>query len=296
MILRLDPRVPVVWRSPTCVQFGVDRVAGVFDDPSPASERMLAALAVGTPESALPVIAEAAGGTAELAAALLEAVRPALLEEPGLRPPPPREAAEFRVAVDGAGPSSRRLALMLRGAGFRLAAFPEDAVDAAVLVGSWAVSPARHGRWLRRDLPHLGVAFGETGARIGPFVEPGIGPCLACLDLERRDADPAWPAVAAQLMSVHPPAERGRFAASVLLRTVDALLARLVDGSRELACASLELARDGSERLRRHRAHARCGCRALPGTGTAGVVPLDRYRSAPDPAGPSSGAGAASRA
>ena len=59
-----------------------------------------------------------------------------------------------------------------------------------------------------RDVPHLAVVFDDDGARVGPLVEPGAGPCLRCLDLGRRDADPAWPAIAAQLAGR--PAATGR--------------------------------------------------------------------------------------
>lgn len=34
---------------------------------------------------------------------------------------------------------------------------------------------------------------------VGPFVHPGRTPCLRCLDLTRRDADPAWPTLLPQL-------------------------------------------------------------------------------------------------
>jgi hypothetical protein len=282
VILRLDPTVPVVWRSPTEVQLGVDPVVCVFDGASQASERLLAALAVGVPESGLSVVAEAAGVGGEYAAALLEAVRPALLPDGAVRRVAPRTAAALRVAVDGSGPVARRIAAVLAALGVRLVdALPAlgDEVDAAVLVGSYAIATARHGAWLRRDVPHLGVVFGERRARIGPFVEPGVGPCLACLDLARGDDDPAWPLIAAQLAHTRSPVEGGRLAASVALRVAHELLAHVLDGSAGLIGASVELAPDGTERRVSHAPHARCGCRALPGSETADVLPLDRFRS-----------------
>ncbi len=78
-------------------------------------------------------------------------------------------------------------------------AAPADRAALAVIAATWAVRPARHLPWLRRDVPHLAIVFDDTGARVGPLVEPGRGPCLRCLDLARRDDDPAWPAIAAQL-------------------------------------------------------------------------------------------------
>lgn len=281
MILRLDPTVPVVWRSPTAVQLGVDPVVCVFDGASTAAERLLAALMVGAPESALPVIAESAGARPAFAAAFLDAVRPALLPAGSVTVAPPRSPASLRVAVDGAGPAASQFAAVLHGLGVRLAdTIPRDGdeLDAAVLFGSYALSPLRHGVWLRRDVPHLGVAFGERGVRLGPFVEPGIGPCLSCLDLARSDEDSAWPILASQLVTKRAPAEGGVFAASVTLRVARLLLDHLLGPSRELAGHFLELGMDGSERLTPCSPHERCGCRALPGTATAGVLQPDRFR------------------
>ena len=287
MILRLDPVVPVVWRSPTAVQLGIDPVVCVFDGVSYATERLLAALAVGVPEEGLEVVAEAAGVGREYSAALLEAVRPALLDEGAVRPAPAPGPATLRIAVDGAGPAAGQLAEVLARLGVRLVdALPAfgDETDAAVLLGSYAIATSRHSAWLRRDVPHLAVVFGERGARIGPFVEPGVGPCLACVDLEKADDDPAWPAIAAQLTAKRSPVEGGRFAASVVMRAVGELLAHLLDGSRELVDATLELRPDGSESLVRHAPHARCGCRALPGSETADVLRLVPFRSRPSSA------------
>jgi hypothetical protein len=266
-------------------------VVCVFDGVSVASERLLAALTVGVAEEGLAVVAEAAGVGAEYAAALLAAVRPALRPDDGTPLPAPRSPAELRIAVDGGTPGARRLAAVLRALGVQLVdELPEpgaERVDAAVVLGSYGIAPGRHGAWLRRDVPHLGVVFGERSARIGPFVEPGTGPCLACVDLDRADADPAWPAIAAQLAHRRSPTEGGRLGASVALRLVDELFAHLLDGSRELVSASVELSAAGETRVR-HAPHARCGCRALPGSATADVTPLALF---PQPT--SSGAAAA---
>lgn len=53
---------------------------------------------------------------------------------------------------------------------------------------------------------HLPVVIDEDRVRIGPFVEPGRTPCVACHDLHRADWDPAWPALVHQLGHGLPPA------------------------------------------------------------------------------------------
>jgi hypothetical protein len=45
----------------------------------------------------------------------------------------------------------------------------------------------------QRRQPHLAVAVREGAAVIGPFVAATGAPCLACLELHRRERDPGWP-------------------------------------------------------------------------------------------------------
>jgi bacteriocin biosynthesis cyclodehydratase domain-containing protein len=66
-------------------------------------------------------------------------------------------------------------------------------------VAHYVLDPEVHGQWLRRDIPHLPVVYADTRVAIGPVVEPGVGPCLYCLQRYRTDADAAWPAIASQL-------------------------------------------------------------------------------------------------
>ena len=47
MILKLDPRYPVVWRSPSSVQVGIDPPIVVVEDLTSGQERLLAALGPG---------------------------------------------------------------------------------------------------------------------------------------------------------------------------------------------------------------------------------------------------------
>ena len=283
MIYRLDPAVPMVWRDPHTLQLGVDRVVCVFPQTSATTERMLAALRSGVPRSVLEL--EAASDRrmdpAEHVSALLASVADAL------------EAAEtgpaMPIVLDGTGPTSERVRRLLREAGHPMvSAEPsgdaEHAVGAAVLIGSYVIPPWRHGPWLRRDVPHLPVVFGDDGVDIGPFVDTD-GPCLRCLSLERRDADPAWPAIATQLAG-HAPAPEppllSAHAAALAARWVEA---RVRAGDRSHAATSVHLGVDGSVSEHAHPPHALCGCRALPENVTALVA---RQRSWPSSATASS--------
>ncbi|NUP00391.1 MAG: hypothetical protein HOV97_17700 [Nonomuraea sp.] len=55
-------------------------------------------------------------------------------------------------------------------------------------------------------VPHLLVSAFEGHGSVGPLVFPGETTCLHCLDLTRRDQDPAWPIVTARLGG-YPPGE-----------------------------------------------------------------------------------------
>ena len=79
MTLRLDPRHPVVWRSPDSIQVGIDRPLVVITAVSDGLERMLAALFVGVPRSGALMIGREGGASDEAILDLLGALRPALL-------------------------------------------------------------------------------------------------------------------------------------------------------------------------------------------------------------------------
>lgn len=285
MVLALDPRFPRVWRTPDTLQFGVDAPRLVLHPVSIAEERMIAALADGVSRPGLRMIAKRARAGADAVEALLARLAPVLtaVETPGAAGEPAREAAPL-VVVDGDGPTASRLLGLLEEAGIDVRsglAWTDPAVDSAVyavIVGSYAIEPERHARWLRRDVAHLPVVFGDRGVTVGPSVVPGAGPCVRCLDLHRRDADPAWPAMAAQLHA------RGRFGESRLVSdAVSAVVAGVVVAAVRGRSAGRDrtIARDRagtvrsarSQRFdpargvwlpRTHLPHPECGCLALP--------------------------------
>ena len=114
----------------------------------------------------------------------------------------------------------------------------------------------------RRQLPHLSVDLRDGLAVVGPLVPAAGSPCLNCLDLHRRDRDPAWPALAAQLSTSPGPAQP--------LATTTALIAvgyaadevlRFIDGGEPQTVGTMiEIAGPGRERRRSWTTHPRCGC------------------------------------
>jgi hypothetical protein len=203
MVLRLDQGIPQVWRSPDVVQFGIDRPLALITDVSTADERMVEALGGGVTRSGLSMIGRHAGATEAEVVRLLAALRPVLLP----RKPVSNDLSP-RIVIDGSGRTADHLAIMLQAGGCVVNdGSGPDTADLAVIVAHYAIAPERFGVWLRRDIPHLAIVFGDRGVRIGPLVEPGITPCLYCSELAHTDDDPAWPAMAAQLYTRTAPAE-----------------------------------------------------------------------------------------
>lgn len=297
MVPRLDPRYPLVWRTPDTIQLGIDRPLAIVPGVTAPLESVISALRVGVPRSGALMLGRQAGATDEATSALLHALSPALVDlDPG--PAPSGVAsrptgARPVVCVDGVGPTADRIRGLLADLGIRVvatgsspAAEPRSstpsssepgstvrgstepgsiAPDLAVLVDHFVLAPERHGRWLRRDVPHLPVLFSDAEVRLGPLVEPGAGPCLTCLELERVDDDPAWPAIACQLLYRTAPTETIRLSIEVATTAAGMVHDRLVAGSNQFAAASLAIDGDSlALRRRAHRPHERCGCRFLP--------------------------------
>lgn len=189
MVLRLDPEWPLLWRTPSSVQFGSDEPAVVLSEVSDGEDRLVAALAAGVSESGFAMLAESLEVLPEQSQALLDAVAPVLAREP--------ESPSRVAAVLGDSPLARSIAGLLSASG---ALGPPDDAALVVLVADWVVTPADHLHWLNRDVPHLPVVTSERAVTVGPLVEPGVGPCLYCVHLARVDEDPAWTAIATQLL------------------------------------------------------------------------------------------------
>jgi bacteriocin biosynthesis cyclodehydratase domain-containing protein len=95
---------------------------------------------------------------------------------------------------------------------------------------------------------------------VGPLVPPTGGPCLNCLDLHRRDRDPAWPELAAQLATPG----REPCAATTLLSAAGLAageVLRWLDGETPATVGAIvEVAGPGETRRRSWPPHPRCHC------------------------------------
>ncbi|MBD8466841.1 TOMM precursor leader peptide-binding protein [Plantibacter sp. CFBP 8798] len=277
MTTRLDPRRPLLWRTPHSLQVGVDE-AVVLDSVRTETEQVVAALRAGFPALVERRLADAFDIPAHEIHRVLSTLD-AVIEHGD---PTSGHAVTHRVAVDGASLAAELLRRLLSEqeavellppeSGSTGAGSQPGRVDVAVLVADFVIPPSRYTRWLRDDVPHLPVVFSDRVVRIGPFVTPGSGPCLHCVELHRTDDDPAWPAVASQLLGHRSPLDTQLLGAEVATR-VTRLVLRHLDASQPIL-ASTQLVVDaatGGVRRRVVREHSRCACRALPGIATARV-------------------------
>lgn len=138
-------------------------------------------------------------------------------------------------------------------------------VDAVVLVEHHVADPAAHRPLVTDAVPHVSVVAREASVLVGPVVRPGRTPCLRCLDLHRTDADPDWPALAAQLACRAPEGVESLLAAVAAPLAAAQVLALLDGRTAALEGATAEVALpDALPRLATWTTHTACGCAGLP--------------------------------
>lgn len=271
-MLRLDPAHPPLWRTPTTLQFGVSAVTTV-DEPQPWQQRLLRELERGIPDAALEPVATAFGAPAQAGSALLRHLAPALLPQVD----PPRRLLTLQAAHDVLPVHVERIATGLTACGFDVQTntwhgAPGEAPDdrrPVVVVANHLVEPRRVAPLMARDIAHLPVVLSGCAVEVGPFVEPGRTPCVMCLAAHRRDVDPSWPTVVAQLLG-RPVA----IADEALVWEAGITAGRMLDralrpgGGRHARSMTLRAARL-RRREREHRPHPECRCRSLEENGTA---------------------------
>lgn len=276
MGIRIDPTLEFVWRDPTTVQLGVDPPRAVVPVPSTPEERFLLAIRRETGRDALPGLARATGCDPATAAAVLGAASPTVVD---VLPEP-----LARVELHGGCPLADAVATMLAGEGVTVVRtrsvpgapvpLPDPDPQLAVVVAPHVVDPTLRAAWTRRGVPHLPVVVGDGRVRLGPFVVPGAGPCLQCVEYTRVDDDPLWPTIAAQLWGRPAPPLSPWRAAAIAASVTGTVLDRLPllhqppdDELRLYDRTDLSVTR------RPVPPHPRCACRSLPGTGSVSALP-----------------------
>lgn len=338
MTLRIDPRYPVVWRSPSSVQIGVDSPVIRLSSVNRADECLLAALRRGTTRRALDAIGSAAGASLAQVGSFLNRVSGALIPQrfddapegadapagtlnahalegkritvsgapaatdeisrafrllgaivaPGAIVTPGAIAVPGAIVTPGASVGTTSPALQTDSAAPSSLATPinpaapnnpiaqttgrgqgsrreqDSRPELAIVVSAFTVLPATADHWLRRDVPHLAVVFGDSRVSVGPLVVPGRGPCLNCITRWRTEDDAAWPAIAGQLMHQSASADNRLTIFAVLPVVIRAAIAGVsADPEAAVALGGLRTvisAEDGECQTERIRQHPDCLC------------------------------------
>ncbi|MCZ2838693.1 ThiF family adenylyltransferase [Modestobacter sp. VKM Ac-2985] len=141
---------------------------------------------------------------------------------------------------------------------------PDRAPDLVVLCRPWAAADPLSAALQQAGTPHLVATVREETGVVGPLVLPGgSGGCLRCADAWRRDDDPAWPRLAAQLAAVEPAASGATITCLLTALTAAVQVLAHLDGGDDPVTvgATLELRPPGIlPRLRRWPPHPGCVC------------------------------------
>jgi bacteriocin biosynthesis cyclodehydratase domain-containing protein len=287
MDIRLDPRLPLVWRDPHTLQIGVDRPVAVLGALTSRHERIISAIASGHGRSGVGAVAQRAGCREGEVAELATRLSAGLVQQQ-------RPKSEVSIHVAGSSSLADEIRSLLVSAGVVVAGVDVDEAAVAppptlgVAVSDHVHDPVLAGVWLRRDVPHLCVVTSDLSSRIGPLVVPGEVACAHCLDLHRADVDSAWGVIAGQLWG-RPVVGRTLLSIrEVAVRAVRRALARAEGDPDRLPDAVIEMIDSETGAITRStsRPHPGCGCAALPRSDSA----ADPAALAPAPGGSTRGA------
>lgn len=161
-----------------------------------------------------------------------------------------------------AGEPDEQLAAQIRQAAPGTRTGPVRRRDLHFVVQAGLTAPANltAAGYARQRLAHLLVSVRDGVPVIGPLVPPEGGPCLQCLELHRRDRDPGWSHVAAQLVrSGDTPCAAATAPAAAALAATEVL--RWLDGERPATLgASVEVHAPDRLRRRSWSPHPECRC------------------------------------
>ena len=205
-VLRINPRLPLVWRNPSTLQIGVDPPVVVIDNLSEGALMLLEALVKGLTPPGATLLAGEAGVPLQECQRILQALDPALTAA--------RETPLVGFALRGHSAHRGTMTAHLRALGHPVAPAQEatSRTSETVLVGNYVLDPVLYRACLSFDLPHTPVVFQDQSVVIGPRVTPGSGPCLHCVWENAVSRAPHHQAVMSQLWRKLAPADTSEMA------------------------------------------------------------------------------------
>lgn len=216
-MFRIFPSVPITWRSPSCVQFGVDSPV-LIDGLLPADVALIEDLRMGVGSAQYYSRAQDVGADLGRASSLIT-----LLDEAGVMIPDDSETAAltksspllataqiFNLSPDrvssllGArpvmvvGPLRAITEQYLSASGFAIAAARRveelDLLSSPLVITTSHLVPDLYtATWLTdREVPYCQVVVGEYCLEVTGLIRPGATPCAICACLALKDADESW--------------------------------------------------------------------------------------------------------
>ncbi len=239
---------------------GVGQVSSV----SPAGRPGAGPPDIGLPDIGLPDIGLPDGGLPDASLpgpgpAAAHLPRAAARTRSDRRPRPGAAAPAVRPRAGASAARPRRAS----------AAWAGQRADLAILAGGY---PAElPGELTASGTVHLAVSASEAIGVVGPLVIPGRSACLGCLELARRDRDPAWPLILAQVTgrAASPAACGATLVAAVAAQAAGQALSflDLARPADAVTNGTLELVLPGWQwRRRSWTRHSRCRCSRRPAT------------------------------
>lgn len=138
---------------------------------------------------------------------------------------------------------------------------PNRPVTLEIAICSYLTNPAWAKACIKKGLPHLPIIKRETEIEVGPLFIPGRTLCLHCQHLAKREVDPEWPQLAAQLACADPVMAdtslseyASAFAVREVLSYLSGLPISLVGASWVFNPA------DPLPQVRQWQPHPKCGC------------------------------------
>lgn len=263
VILRLSPAHPPLWRDEHTMQLGIDQPV-LIASPTAWQIALVHRLETGFDDDALPRIAAACGATTAQARRFVTDISDAL----------PALAPRFDLAVclvtDAADHDrARAFAGEIAAAGSRIT----DSAPIVVVLTPVALVPRTTASWMADDRVHIPVVVSTSHITVGPVIVPGHTACAQCLAQTRRDADPAWPKLAVQMLGrlTLPPTALFTEAARVVLELLDGFDASSTETT------SVTISATSPRSWSRHQPHADCGCRSPEGIVTAFAASDQRH-------------------
>lgn len=242
MAYKLNPDFPLLWRDLSTLQLGYDSALSVFRNLSNTHAQILEGLKTGLSLGGIQMMA----ARGKIAPAELEdfirSLSPALLFDGDLLPKVLPEVLEepvkprrFSVSIEGPSRLCERVWGLLHseqgiwpGVGYESSedlSNPEEknVRPLVILVARFISLPEHSQKHLQNETLHLPVVFGDQGVRIGPLIQPGIGPCNYCLYLWKEEEQPWLATTSTQTLGLCAASEHG----TLFLRAIAELRVQL---------------------------------------------------------------------